>query len=275
MNTESLSSKNKQTTLQNILFQEEYSKLASYCEEKNIRLTAIKGISFLGRIYNASERSMTDIDVYVHANDYPSIKNILLDMGYFERAEDKWEYNFFKTLFIKYHLGLEIVFEVHTQLLPNPALDQWMTIAHGNSTILEPVDELIYLSYHYAQQHTLLHPKWLHDIYVLSKQSPHLWNSTIWSRAKSKQLQAALLFTALSLNCKYHLHIQTPSSLKKYFIGHLINKEFLDGADKFPKKYYVAKHMTKDSLMSALSYDFKWVIFQLKKRFCINNRKSA
>lgn len=275
MNTEPLCSSTKQTVLQNILFQEEYSILEMECRKKNISLTALKGISFLGRIYSVAERSMTDIDIYISPESHDSVRKILLNMGYLERVEAKWEFNYFKSLYVKYHLGLEIVFEVHTQLLPNRALDHWQTIPFKNSNILEPVDEILYLAYHYAHQHTLLHPKWLHDIYKLSEQTPELWNSEIWLRAKSKQIHSALLLTALSLNCKYQLNIETPHSAKKYFVGSLINKEFLETAEKHPKKYYVAKHLAKDSLWKAFSYDIKWIVFQFKNRFLNKTKSSA
>ncbi len=267
MNTSILSSESKQTVLQNILFQEEFNLIATACRAQRLHLTAIKGISFFGRIYNLAERSMTDIDILIAPENLRALRYILKEHGYNERSEEKWEFNHYKTLFVKNSMGLEIIFEVHTQLLSNPSLDVWSTIPQQNYYVLSPIDELVYLAYHYAYQHTLLHSKWLHDIYLLSTHHPECWNKDVWELAKTKQLQSALTATAHALNCKYNLNIPIPYSTKKVFFEKLIDLDFIDHSEKYPGKYYVAKHLVKDSFSAAIRYDLKWLYFNFKKRF--------
>lgn len=247
--------------------------MADACEISGISLVALKGISFFGRIYNSSERSLTDIDVLVQPDDYTTLKNILLVRGYTERQEEKWGANNFKFIFFKIHLGLEIVFEVHTQLLADSKRDHWHFIKHKNFRILSPQDEILYLAYHYAHQHTLLKPKWLHDIYLLAITSHGLWNKALWTRAKDKGIFSALLFTTHALNKKYYLKLSYPYSFKNRIAKPLLNLEFIENPDKFAYKYYVTKHIVKDSLIQALLYDVGWLYFTVKKRFVTHREK--
>lgn len=267
MNNELLSSNQRTTTLQNILFLDEFNHIADACTVAGINLVALKGISLIGRIYDASERSMTDIDVLITPEELASLKKILLERGFLERFEEKWSANDFKFIFYKFHMGLEIVLEVHTQLIADQKRDHWHFIKHKNYKILAPQDEILYLAYHYAHQHTLLKAKWLHDIYLLSIASHGLWNKSLWTRAKDKGIFSALLFTTHALNRKYYLKLSYPYSLKNRIAKPLLNLEFIENPDHFAYKYYVTKHIVKDSLTQAIAYDIQWLYFTIKKRF--------
>ncbi|MCC6137133.1 MAG: hypothetical protein IT287_00750, partial [Bdellovibrionaceae bacterium] len=183
-----------------------------------------------------------------------------------ERFEEKWSANFYKYVFFKFHLGLEIVLEIHTQLIAEPRYDHWSFVPFNNHLILAPQDELLYLAYHYAHQHTLLKPKWLHDIFLISKKSPELWTDKIWQRAADKQLYSALLLTAQALKIKYKMSILIPTTIKSLFTNKLLSLDFIENPDRFPIKYYVTKHTVKDSFLKALAYDFRWTYFFIKKR---------
>lgn len=262
-----MSSDSKLITAQNILFQSEFSAIADACRKENISVIALKGISFFDRIYNSAERSLTDVDILIRREDLEGLCIILRTQGYQERKEQKWSENSFKYIFYKFHLGLEIVLEVHTQLLADKKNDQWEHVPFKNFRILAPQDELLYLAYHYAHQHTLLKLKWLHDIFLLTKKSPELWNETLWKMAKIKKLHSALLFTAHALNSKYSTQITLPKSFKLSVMRPLMTIEFIENPYHFSVKYYVTKHAVKDSLLKALIYDLRWIYFVIKKRF--------
>lgn len=274
MNKEFLSIKNKNVTLQNILFQNEFSVLQNQCLLQNIPLIPIKGISFFNRIYNSSERTLTDIDVYTPLSSLARLREILSSEGYVERQEDKWSATLHKVIFTKYRFDLEITLEVHTQLLANKCVDSWNFIFDNSKhPLLAPMDEILYLSYHYAEQHTLLHPKWLHDIYLLTHKSPFLWTKQLWIQATEKHLCSSLVFTAVALNTKYKMNIEIPKTLKSFLAQFLVTTTFIENPNHYRWKYFLIKHLTKDSLFSALHYDLGWVIFFAQQRIKKNMQR--
>ncbi len=272
MNTASLLSDSTQPartpmiTAQNIIFFDEWTSLQKQCHCLSLFIVPLKGISFINRIYDVSQRFMTDIDVYTPQSDLERLKEVLAQMEYSEQQEKKWHENSHKTLFTKKRMGLEIVLEVHTQLVPHCADDQWSFTKESECTLLEAQDELIYLSYHYASQHTLMDVKWLKDIYLLTKTSMP-WEESLWLKARKKNLTHSLLITAQALNLKYNTQIEVPKNLRAKITHQLIDMDFLENATNHKLKYFLIKHLVKPSLAAALLFNLRWLIFFVKNGF--------
>lgn len=267
MNIALLSSESRTIAAQNILFLDAFRSIADQCEASHIPLVALKGISFFGRIYNPSERSLTDIDLLIAPEHFPDLKHILEEQGYVERLEEKWGANDFKTIFTKTLMSLEIVLEIHTRLTPDLPYHAWHRISHQNFEILSPQDELLYLAFHYAGQHTLLKTKWLQDIYLLSRNRPDMWNPHLWERATDLGVSSSLLFCAKALNVVYGFKAFTPSSARKYIAHSLLSLDFLENPTGHFFRYMLVKHLVKESLLKALTYDIQWFSFAVKQWF--------
>jgi hypothetical protein len=272
LNNESLSSPSEdknifrnKTLLQNILFLQEFKNLDEYCIKNKIpRPIGLKGISLLHRIYKVDERSLTDIDVLYGDEHLPHLHRAFESLGYTYRQESSWFANNYKFIFVKKMYSLEVVFEVHTRLLPTePREHRWETLPTNNGLSLAPIDEILYLSFHYANQHTFLKTFWLRDIFLLSNQT-EVWTSDVWTKAKDLGLFPSLVFTAQALNVEYGLMINIPDSLSKYLSMKLINIEFIQNPHRRLLKYYIVKHFTKKNIFSALYYDVFWLLFKIK-----------
>lgn len=261
-----LNSDMRTTVLQNILFLEEFKVVCELCASLHIPMVALKGISFFGRIYTPAERSMTDVDILIHKKNLPKLRQALADIGFAERKEAKWSANDFKYVFVRHNLSLEIVLEVHTQLTASTSSEQWHYITRDNHFILSPQDELLYLSYHYATQHTLLKTKWLHDIFVITKHRPELWNGTLWDRAHQLAVTSSLHFTAQALKLAYMIDPFTPTSPKRWMASLLLNYDFLEDPTSHQWRYLITKHAVKENLWEALRYDLGWLCFAVKQR---------
>lgn len=250
-----------------MLFLDEFKNIASACAEQNILVVALKGISFFGRIYDPSERSLTDIDILISPADLPKLTELLQSKGYSERHEAKWSANNFKTIFTRHHLSLEIVLEVHTRLSAERPYEAWNLVPYRNFYILSPQDELIYLAFHYAGQHTLLKTKWLHDIHLLSTDNPALWDEDAYRRATSMGMSSSLFFCAKALDVAYGQKVFVPRSLRQFATRLLVNAAFLEDPSRHFFRYMIIKHLVKESLAQALSYDVQWLHFAVKQRF--------
>ncbi len=266
MNSAHLSSEHRTRVLQNVLFISEFEALAESCERAGIPLVGLKGITFFGRIYDSSERDLTDIDVLVPPQHLSALREVLSEMGFVERVEEKWSENNFKFVFTRFHLGLEIVLEVHTQLTSSTTYSDWQNIPYKNYYLLEPADELLYLAHHYAGQHTLLKSKWLHDLYLLSVEQPQLWNAQLWQKAQKLQVLKSLDFTAQALKVAYDFDVERPPEYGSYLARAVLNLEFLEDPSAHFWRYLAAKHLVKESLWQALTYNVQWVYFAIKQR---------
>lgn len=261
----SLCFSDKNRIAQNLIFQNEYDQIARDCNKKSIFLVPLKGISFFNRIYDFSERQLTDIDLYTTDKDFPALQKLVLSYGYIQTQEEKWRENHHKHCFSKTVMGLEVLLEIHTQLLINKKKDQWNFMETPSGFLLVPQDELLYLCYHYARQHTLLNEKWLQDIYRLCLKKS-LWTPELWSNAKQKDISSALIFTAHALNTKHKMRIDIPRGIKSFFASKLIHLDFIEHSEKYPLRYLTIKHLVKNSLAEALLYNGSWIYSFIKQR---------
>lgn len=220
----------------------------------------LKGMSLIPRLYkNPILRRVTDIDLY-YSQDLTLVKKYFMDQG-FAIHEDKWEGNEFKLNASKLIDDVEVPFEIHQKLL-------WENNCHWEITT--PEDELLYLSGHLAYQHTFLRANWLFDIALLISESASWDNSRLDKQLALLNLNNA--FSSCLWACEHFLDLQLPASLQKYIlrdaknrlIQKLINDDFLLTVSDHRCRYYLLKHLLKDSLTQSLNYDFLWLKQKLK-----------
>ncbi|MBC7397237.1 MAG: nucleotidyltransferase family protein [Bdellovibrionales bacterium] len=232
----------------------------------------IKGMSLIPRIYAGHcLRRVSDIDLY-YPGDFQEIRKYFTEQG-FSISEDDWEPDQFKLNVTKVIQGVEVPFEIHRELLWKCKVDwHWQNDHRTAFQTLVPEDELVYLSGHLAYQHTMLSINWLIDIALLLK-TVERWDA----RRIEDLLEKIPLRNSLSTclwACESVLQVTIPVNLKPFVrknVGnkaiHLILTEFfLWTPTKYPVRYYLLKHLLKDSIGNALLYNIIWLKHHLWKK---------
>lgn len=231
----------------------------------------LKGMSLIPRIYvNPILRRVTDIDLYL-AQDLAPVRLYLSQQGFTIHGE-KWEANDFKVNASKVIDEVEVTFEIHQELLWKNDCE-WKIIDSNLGKSLAAEDELLYLTGHLAYQHTFLRFNWLFDIALLIQQKPD-WDNTRLDFLL-QQLSLNNSFSSCLWACQHFLHIKLPESLQKYvlsdkknlLIQRTITDDFLLKVSDYPARYYLLKHLLKDSLTQAISYDLLWLKQKMKYEF--------
>lgn len=223
----------------------------------------IKGMSLIPRFYkNPIIRRVTDIDLF-YPYDLTSVKKYFIDHDFLVH-EEKWEANSFKLNASKVIDGIEVPFEIHQKLLWNN---------HCEWNLLNLEDELIYLCGHLAFQHTFFRANWLFDLAMIINVNP------IWDTKRLDYLLENLNLKNSFSSCLWVLEnilkIELPIELKKFVLGDYPNKliqkiltdDFLIDVTKSPARYYLLKHLLKDTLTQSFTYDILWFKQKLKNEF--------
>lgn len=72
-----------QVALQNMLYEKEGSKVLKELSEQGVRCTLLKGFSHMEKLYgNTWTRPVSDLDILISQDDYPSVKDYLLTNGF-------------------------------------------------------------------------------------------------------------------------------------------------------------------------------------------------
>jgi hypothetical protein len=263
--TKNLFLKSRQQILQkNILFLDEFSRLnKKACAELGRPLTPLKGLSLLQTVHDLGERQMTDMDLYLHLPAENLIPFFQKD-GYHLSKEKKWYFNNHKWVFHKTTPLLDFTVEVHTQLLPQDQKRIWETDASGR---LLPEEEFLYLCAHWGQQHTCLKLFWLMDLYFFCLKHPHLDLDSLWKKAKKFHVHRSLAaaYWALKFNFNFDFSTQIEAKPQSPLLQLLMQPKNLTYLFKNRWRYLLLKHLLKDSFYEAISYDVKWLRFQVEK----------
>lgn len=228
----------------------------------------IKGMSLIPRLYkDPGLREVTDIDI---SCQHPPalVKSYLRDRG-FVLHEDKWEANSYKINASQVIDGVEVPIEVHQKLLWTKE-EPWAVQRLNGEISLRPEDELIYLCGHLAYQHTMLSLHWLIDIALLIETQVTWDERRIEELLKSLPLRTSLRTILWAL--EYHLELKLPDSLavfvkthrKDALIENFMSLEFLWKSQRMAVRYYALKHLLKDSIKEALTYDRLWLKQRLR-----------
>ena len=184
-----------------------FHKIARRCAEEDFRILPLKGISLTKTIYaqDPSRRQLSDIDFLVQPENLLRLHRILEEIGYkttnknmlrpeYQQVKRKVEYLHPNPLFpgldvhsafvVKKFLSLHAGFEL------DAVFDRAKEVATdaGTCLVLDPVDEWLYLAYHYALHHQFSGLKWLMDIYYST------WRLTAedWGRLLQRSAAAGL-----------------------------------------------------------------------------------
>ncbi len=255
----------KLNTQRNLIFLQEFHTLTTRCQQLHLPTpVALKGLALLQRVHSLSERSLTDIDIYLPPGSLQEIEPIIYRMGYLSQPQKTWKANHHKKTFTKKTMGLEITLETHNKLFYNQPADFIVPLSeYMNRTQLSPEIELVYLSAHLVHQHSFLKLFWLLDIYRLTVKHPEVWSQKTWDLAHQLRVKTSLHAVAHCMNDLFHLQIETPKQFLpiKYFL----NWKNLILLNENRWKYLCIKHTAKDTVTETLSYDLKWLYFLMEK----------
>jgi hypothetical protein len=233
--------------------------------EINFTVTILKGAALLNNIYeDIGERFMSDLDILVSEKDLNQMVSYLCSQG-FEVGERKtWSGNSFKIELSKEIEGLQINVELHTKLFFHLEGIEWKKVdtAFMNVKILSSEDMLIHLVGHYVFQHTLSKFYWYMDIHLFMQKYEHElnWEYIINKARKTKlyrSFQVVLWLYCDSFKEKYGF------SKPSFILTTFLKNDFHIYYYKNPIRYFIIKHLVKDSLFEALKYDFKWILHRL------------
>ncbi len=249
---------------------------ALLCEHQ-IEAVILKGLSFLGRIYsNGGERAISDIDLYLSREDEIIIKKMLTKNGFIAHSErDQWEGDNFKSLwFTPPHwpcATIELHFDLfyHRKQMNIPGVRRFAEFQ--NIKLLEENVEMSYLIGHLAFQHTFLKLFWLVDVDRLYRiESDQIECAKMlsiahkWGLFRAHQMVFYVLLTFFKTPLRQDLceafQLSKPALWKLF-----LTKKFLLRGRQSGVSYYLLKHMTKDSLLTALVYDLRWIRHMIKK----------
>ncbi|MBY0314996.1 MAG: nucleotidyltransferase family protein [Bdellovibrionales bacterium] len=248
----------KKNTLQNLILKQNWMEIQKECEKINITPSGFKGIDLIQWLVSPGSRPLTDIDVYVEPQYFSDVSKVLQRLNYQAVDESKWFANAHKSTFKSIEGLIETTVEVHTQLFYNQAVStQWRFENRSHGSSLVPADQVIYLSYHLAHQHTFLKLFWLMDLVRLTQSHPNVWNEELFLRAKSLGAFQAVMSVAYVLNCFFKSGIHLPPA--KIKARPCLTWEFLVSPEAYRWRYYTAKHLLKDSFAESLTYDLGWV----------------
>ena len=254
----------------NELYLNELSNLALEFKKIDINPILLKGISLLeDHFSDKGSRFMSDIDLLVKNKEMHKIFFILQNNGYKSLKDNKWDCNNFKHIMIKIKEGKQIVIELHTRLfyhVINPPIPQIINHSLAPYRQLNIEWTFIHLVGHGAFQHTLIKFFWIIDVYHhLKKYSDHAdWNE-IYKLACIFRLKKSVCIFFYIIEKYFNFKIPITaiklfSYREKFYYSWLLSKKSLLSGKQFGIRYYLLKHLTKDSLVEAFKYDLKWFL---------------
>ncbi|MBY0385686.1 nucleotidyltransferase family protein [bacterium] len=258
--------KNRQLQMQkNILFVDEFNNIQKQFYKKfSQRLTPLKGLSLLKKIYSLGERALTDMDLYttIPAKDF---EIFFRDLGYHLKNESKWYFNKHKWVFSKTSPLIDFTVEVHSQLLPQDIHWKWTINSDGE---LSPDEEFLYLTAHWAQQHTCLKLFWLFDLYFFAHKQNIIITDGLLQKAKELQIESSLWAAKVALEENFDLSILDKNLKVSHnpLLPYLLQPESLAYLYRDRWRYLLLKHLLKDNLYKSLSYDSLWMKHQIDQK---------
>ncbi|MFH0783314.1 MAG: nucleotidyltransferase family protein [Pseudomonadota bacterium] len=210
--------KNRQVIMA-VTSHEFWCQLYKRCQTAGLKILPLKGLSLSFSIYgyDPSQRRMGDMDLLVAPEGRQSLHAILSDMGYiikkkvmldpeYQRVKAKAEYfhEFRQLPDIDVHSSF-IVKKLFTHYTPISLADVFarakkISTEIGDFEILDPIDEWLYLSYHFVLHHRCAGLKWMKDLQLLTNQLGETKWRSLLQRAKEVGLEKTLLTTLCALD---------------------------------------------------------------------------
>lgn len=226
--------------------------------------TLLKGAHLLSQNYydHPGKRFMGDVDILIAKEDWNTWRDFLLKNGYEDITKDTWEANNFKAIFLKKSGPLELAIELHTRLFFQEDHEfSWQKEKKGDYFYLTTEDLFIHLCGHIAYQHTFISLHWLYDIYLLLQKENLNWSLTDERAKKAGVFQSCQIILWCMREHFLLKDLPRPklSFLTKKILQKFLTKEFLINPTDAPIVYQLIKHITKDKISQALTYDLLWV----------------
>ena len=219
------------------------------------KIVLLKGFALLGQVYlDSGSRFMSDVDLLVHPCDFTKLEKMLIEYGFLRVESKKWKANSFKSEWSIVIDGTEVCIELHSKLyfhVSNRFEDFNFEESHIQGFWrLSSIDQLIHLSTHYAFQHTFQSLYWAFDFYFYFLHiQDDLDMKLLSQRALRFKVSRSLDYCLSLLVDHFQLKIELDQKLS-------LSSDFLWSEERRSFEYLKIKHLTKDSLIQALEYDF-------------------
>lgn len=242
-----------------------------------LKATLLKGSALIGDLYShLGQRARCDLDLLVNESDWARVCEVLVGLNYEHQAEELWEANQFKALYVKRASSNSsnetIVIELHSRLFyQHDNSDLWSRQPHReyrNLSRLGNEEQLVHLLGHLGYQHTFLMLHWFLDIDLfLRKYGSEIDVAKVRTilKALRQKRSARIIFWVLKKYFKTPLPegLNEGSRILEVCLAVILDENFLWSSSPPRWKYFLLKHLAKDRLRDALIYDWNW----LKARF--------
>jgi hypothetical protein len=224
-------------------------------EENQLSFIVLKGMSLINyEVYSSlGDRLTGDIDLLV--SDLNSFSEVLIKKGFSLVKNHQWKGNDFKRNFSQYLNGIEVVVELHTRLFYHSTFNEYRTFKTKEGFyVLAVEDLLVHLVGHLAFQHTFLKIHWLLDIYLLQEtRQLEIDNKRVQFLLEKLKLKRSWYMTQRFVDVFFK-----ERKFSNVFEIYFYDVNFLIFPEKNKFKYFVIKHLTKDSLLTSLNYTIHW-----------------
>jgi hypothetical protein len=229
----------------------------------NSRPTLVKGVALLYSIYkDFGSRFMSDSDILLDPLDLQIVRDYLIRRNYKVIHSKSWFANDFKIQMNKIIDGVEVNIELHSKLLFHHDYTKWNKIKLNEFyDTLTVEDHFIYLSAHLAFSHSFLKLFWSFDLYFLNLEGPELSFENLKIRAKELNVLNSLKMSFWVLNNFFSNTIK--SSGKSIIYRHLFTESVIWKVRQSGFRYFLIKHLSKDSLYLSFKYDVFWALNKL------------
>jgi hypothetical protein len=237
--------------------QEDFLKSLASDKDLAKNFIVLKGMSFGEyNIYeNLGERLIADIDLLV--TDLEAFSLVLVSQNFTLVKNHVWKGNDYKRVFSKIMNGIEVVVELHTRLFYHSEfLDFKTNTSMSGFQVLQIEDLLVHLTGHLAFQHTFLKLHWLLDIHLLQENcSKDINTDRVTFLVKELKLERSWKMTQAFIAVFFK-----EERPKNKFEQLIYDNNFLLFPERNKLKYYLIKHLTKDSSLTSFSYDLNWFL---------------
>lgn len=255
----------KEQWFKNDLFLKEVLRVGNDLQKLklNSRPVLVKGMALLFSIYkDFGSRFMSDCDMLLDPSDLHTVRDYLIDEGYQVIHSKSWFANDFKIQMNKVVDGIELNIELHSKLLFHHDYDKWNKVRlHEFYDTLSIEDHYLYLCAHLAFSHSFLKLFWSFDLFFLIQEHKELSFDKLKSRAKELNILNSLKMSFWVLNRFFNNSI--PSSGESRIYDFIFSNEVIWKVRQSGFRYFLLKHLSKDSFYLSIKYDVFWALNKL------------
>jgi len=199
-----------------------FEKIAHRCRTRGFSILPVKGISLALTLYatDPGRRQLSDIDLLVLPDDLPRLATVLEELGYRPKKpqmlKPAYQKHKGKAEFVTQTPGLPPI-DVHTAFIVKKFMARHSGMPLGTVfsrarqiqgqqkplAVLDPVDEWLYLAYHFCLHHRFAGLKWLDDLQQARLQLREGDGPTLFQRAQEAGLTPVLTATVDLLDRVY------------------------------------------------------------------------